>query len=61
MYDKILDWSKLRATTDNIMDASQKLKFDWESIENIVGKEENAGTSIFSISHVFKSPLLQVC
>ena len=34
---------------------NQKLKFDLVKVQNIVGKGENAGTSIFSISYnVFK-------
>ena len=40
---KILDWSKLKAFADNRISMKQKLKFDMEKVENIVGKVENAG------------------
>ena len=32
--------------------------FEW--VENIVGKEKMMVTNIFSFSHAFKNPLLQV-
>ena len=35
------------------------LIFVFDSVENIVGKGENAGYSIFSFSHVFKMHLRQ--
>ena len=41
--DKILDWSTLKAFGDKKMNATEKLKFVLERVENIVGKGENAG------------------
>ena len=41
--DKILDWSKLKAFTDDEINVSEKLKFVFGRVGNIVGKEENAG------------------
>ena len=39
---------------------TQKLKFALDMVENISGKEENAGTSIFFFSHyVFKWLIFQ--
>ena len=40
--NKIMDWSKLKAFADNKLNATVKLKFVLEWIENIVGKGENA-------------------
>ena len=45
--DKILELSKLKAFADDEINANQKLKFDLERIENIVGKGENAGYQHF--------------
>ena len=42
-----LDWSKLRAFADDKLNLAEKLKFVLESIENIVGKGENAGYQHF--------------
>ena len=42
--DKFLDWSK-----DNIINVSEDLKFVLGRVENIVGKEENAGYQHFLI------------
>ena len=41
-YGKILDPYKWYAFADSRINVTQKLKFGLESIENIVGKEENA-------------------
>ena len=41
--NKILDWSKLKASTDNKIIMTHKLKFVLGRAENIVGKGENAG------------------
>ena len=41
--DKILDWSKLKAFADAKINVTQMLKFVFTMVENIVGKEENAG------------------
>ena len=58
--DKILDWSKLKAFADDKMNLAEKLKLLPGRVENIVGKGENADTSIFSFSHnVFKSFLFR--
>ena len=58
--NKILDWSKLKAFADDNINMTQKLKYVLERLENIVGKGENAVTSIFFFSHnVFKRLLFQ--
>ena len=51
-----LDFSKLKAFADNKLKVIQIAKFVLDKIENIVGKEENAGyLSIFFFSqNVFK-------
>ena len=41
--DKILDQSKLKAFGDDKTNATKKLKFVLEMVENILGKGENAG------------------
>ena len=41
--DKILDLTKFKAFADDKISLTQKLKFMWERVENIVGKGENAG------------------
>ena len=41
--NKVLDWSKLKAFADNKINVTEKLKFDLERVENIVGKAENPG------------------
>ena len=38
----ILDWSKLKALADDKINVTKKLKCVLESVENIMGKEENA-------------------
>ena len=47
LNDKILDKSELKAFPDNKINVTQKLKFVLWTIENIVGKEENAGFQHF--------------
>ena len=60
--DKILDWFKLEAFADNKIYVTEKLKLVFRMVENIVGKRENAVTSIFSFSHFFfKRLLVQSC
>ena len=44
--DKNLYWSKLKAFTD-ILKVAQMTKFVIDSLENIVGKGENAGYQYF--------------
>ena len=41
--NKILDWSKLKAYADDKINVTEKLKFVIGSLENNVGKGENAG------------------
>ena len=41
--DKILDWSKLKAFADDIFKGTEIIVFVFDSVENIVGKGENAG------------------
>ena len=45
--DKILDQSKLKAFADDKLKVIQMAKFVLDKIENIVGKEENAGYQHF--------------
>ena len=45
--NKVLDWSKLKAFADNKINVTEKLKFDLERVENIVGKAENPGYQHF--------------
>ena len=47
--DKILDCSKLKAFADDKINVTQKLKVSLESVENIVGKAENAGYQHFPL------------
>ena len=44
---KFLDWSKLKAFVDDKINVTGKLKFLLERVQNIVGKEENAGYQHF--------------
>ena len=58
---KISDWSKLKAFAEDKINVTEKLKVVLRRVENIVGKGENAVTSIFSFFHnVFKRLLLRV-
>ena len=43
----ISDWSKLKAFPDNKLDDAQNIKVVFHRIENIMGKEENAGDQHF--------------
>ena len=45
--DKISDWSKLKAFADDKLNFTQNIKVVFHKIENIVGKEENAGYQHF--------------
>ena len=45
--DIFLDWSKLKALADNKINVNEKMKFGLERVENIVGKEKNAGYQHF--------------
>ena len=45
--DKILDWSKLKAFADEKINETEKMKFVFGRVENIVGKGENAGYQHF--------------
>ena len=46
-YDKFSNLSKLKALADNNVNVREKLKFVLGSMENIVGKGENAGYQHF--------------
>ena len=55
--DKILDWSKLKAIADDKINGNEKLKFGFRRVENIVGKEENAGYQHFLLfPQCFQNP-----
>ena len=45
--DKIFHWSKLKAFADDKINVTEILKFVLETVENIVGKGENAGYQHF--------------
>ena len=45
--DKIIDWSKFKAFADNKINENEQLKFGLGTVENIVGKGENAGYQHF--------------
>ena len=45
--DKPLDWSKLEAFADNKIKVLTIMIFVFDSVENIVGKGENAGYQHF--------------
>ena len=45
--NKSLDWSRLKAFADNKLTVTQDIKVISHKIENIVGKEENAGYQHF--------------
>ena len=45
--DKFLDGSKLKASADDKLNLTEKLKFVLGRVENIVGKGENAGYQHF--------------
>ena len=45
--DNISDWPKLKAFEDNKGDVTEKLKFIEGSVENIMGKGENASYQHF--------------
>ena len=44
---EIFNWSKLKKIANDKIDVTQKLKFGFGRIENIVGKGENAGYQHF--------------
>ena len=46
---KVLDWSKFKEFADDISNLSEKLKFVFGRVVNIVGKGENAGFRHFSL------------
>ena len=41
--DKILDWSKMKVSADKDINVTQKLEIVFIRLENMMGKEENAG------------------
>ena len=43
----MFDWAKLKAFADDKINVTKKLQFIFGSIENIVGKGENAGYQHF--------------
>ena len=58
--DKILDQSKLKTFADNKLKVIKMAKFVLDKIENVVGKEENAGNQHFLLFHnVSKGLFLQ--
>ena len=54
--DKILVWPKLRALADDKMNAAEIMISLSDTVENVVGKRENAG-----YQNAFKIPLFQSC
>ena len=57
-YDKCSSLSKLKAFTDNKLIVTQNLKFVLHSVENIVGKGENAGYHFLFFPQCFHIGLL---
>ena len=51
--DKTLDWSKLKAFTDDKINVAEKLKFHLGRVENIVGKGNNRAKMALDCSHEF--------
>ena len=49
LYDKVLDWSKLKHFADEKIYVTEKMEFVLEMVENIVGKGENAGYHHFLV------------
>ena len=45
--DKILDWPKFKAFPDDNLNFAKLMIFLYDSVENIVGKRENAGYQHF--------------
>ena len=45
--DRFLEWSKLKAFSDNKISMTQELKFALGRLENIEGEGENAGNQHF--------------
>ena len=45
--DKISDWSKLKAYAEDKINVTEKMKFVFERVENMVEKEENVGYQHF--------------
>ena len=45
--DKFFDWSKLKGLADDKINVTEKLKFRFGRLENIMGKGENAGYQHF--------------
>ena len=45
--DKILDWSKLKAFAKDKINVTEKLNLVLERVENVMGKDKNAGYQHF--------------
>ena len=45
--DKILDWSKFKALADDKIKVLKMMIFVFDRVENIMGKEGNAGYQLF--------------
>ena len=57
--NNFLDWTKLKAFADEILNVDKSVISVFDGVENIMGKGENI-TSIFTLSHsVFKRLLYQ--
>ena len=41
--DKFLDWSNLKTFADDEINVTEKMKFVFGQVENLLGKGENAG------------------
>ena len=64
--DIFLDWSKLKAFVDDIIDMNKKSKLVLGRVENIVGKGENTGYQYFLLfstmfSKAFSFRLFKSC
>ena len=56
--DKILDWSKFKAFADDKSKVAQMMNFVLDRVENIVGKDENAGFSFYPFPTMLLKPVL---
>ena len=55
-----LGWAKLKVCADDKIEETEKLKFIWGKVENVVGKGEMLVNSIFSFSHIVFSRSLKL-
>ena len=58
--DKILDWSKLKAFADDIVDVNEMMISLFDGVQNTAGKGENVGYQHFLLfPQYFSNPFLK--